>query len=36
MCSIHHTRKTQGWILGPPDPKTGKRRLDPPASWRAA
>ena len=29
-CSIHHTRKTQGWILGPPDPITGKRRLDPP------
>ena len=36
MCSIHHTRKTQGWILGPPDPDTGKRRLDPPGSWRAA
>ena len=30
LCSIHHTRKTQGWILGPPDPETGKRRLDPP------
>jgi hypothetical protein len=29
-CSIHHTRKTQGWIIGPPDPITGKRRLDPP------
>jgi hypothetical protein len=36
MCSIHHTRKTQGWILGPPDPETGKRKLDPPGSWRAA
>ena len=36
MCSIHHTRKTQGWILGPPDPETGKRSLDPPGSWRAA
>ena len=36
-CSIHHTRKTQGWILGPPDPITGKRRLDPPpAKARAA
>jgi hypothetical protein len=31
-CSIHHDRKTQGWILGPPDPVTGKRRLDPPGS----
>ena len=30
LCSIHHTRKTQGWTLGPPDPVTGKRRLDPP------
>jgi hypothetical protein len=36
MCSIHHTRKTQGWVLGPPDPETGKRKLDPPGSWRAA
>ena len=36
MCSIHHTRKTQGWILGPPDPETGKRRLDPPGKARAA
>jgi hypothetical protein len=37
LCSIHHTRKTQGWTLGPPDPKTGKRRLDPPpAIGRAA
>jgi hypothetical protein len=35
-CSIHHTRKTQGWILGPPDPVTGKRNLTPPADWRAA
>jgi hypothetical protein len=32
LCSIHHTRKTQGWILGPPDPITGKRRLDPPSA----
>jgi hypothetical protein len=30
MCSIHHMLKTRGWILGPPDPFTGKRRLDPP------
>jgi hypothetical protein len=37
LCSIHHTRKTQGWILGPPDPVTGKRRLEPPpAVSRAA
>ncbi len=37
ICSIHHTRKSQGWTLGPPDPTTGKRRLDPPrASRRAA
>jgi hypothetical protein len=37
LCSIHHTRKTQGWILGPPDPITGKRKLDPPpAASRAA
>jgi hypothetical protein len=36
LCSIHHTRKSQGWILGPPDPITGKRRLDPPGQARAA
>jgi hypothetical protein len=36
LCSIHHDRKTQGWILGPPDPVTGKRRLDPPGHARAA
>ena len=30
LCSIHHTRKTQGWTLGPPDPNTGKRKLTPP------
>ncbi len=36
LCSIHHTRKTQGWILGPPDPVTGKRRLDPPPVARRA
>jgi hypothetical protein len=31
-CAIHHDRKTSGWILGPPDPVTGKRRLDPPGA----
>jgi hypothetical protein len=36
LCSIHHDRKSSGWILGPPDPVTGKRRLDPPGSERAA
>jgi hypothetical protein len=36
LCSIHHERKSSGWILGPPDPETGKRRLDPPGSERAA
>ncbi len=36
LCSIHHTRKSSGWILGPPDPVTGKRRLEPPGSARAA
>jgi len=36
-CWTHHRLKTQGWILGPPDPATGKRRLDPPpAPGRAA
>lgn len=29
-CSIDHGRKTRGWILGPPDPRTGKRTLRPP------
>ena len=36
LCSIHHTRKTQGWTLGPPDPITGKRRLTPPPVVLAA
>jgi len=35
-CWTHHRLKTQGWRLGPPDPITGKRRLDPPAPGRAA
>ena len=29
-CSPHHRRKTQGWILGPRDAKTGKRTLTQP------
>ncbi len=36
LCSVHHKRKTRGWRLGPPDPVTGKRRLDPPGESRAA
>ncbi len=32
MCSIHHRLKSQGWTLGPPGPKTGKRKLRPPPS----
>jgi Domain of unknown function (DUF222) len=32
VCSIHHDRKSSGWILGPPDPVTGKRRLEPPGT----
>ncbi len=36
ICSPDHRRKTQGWLLGPPDPITGKRRLDPPGASRAA
>jgi len=29
LCSVHHRRKTRGWILRPPDPHTGKRTLEP-------
>jgi Domain of unknown function (DUF222) len=36
LCSIHHARKSAGWLLGPPDPVTGKRRLSPPGNARAA
>ncbi len=36
LCSVDHRRKTQGWLLGPPDPVTGKRSLDPPGASRAA
>ncbi len=33
-CSVHHRRKTAGWILGQPHPDTGKRRLEPPPGQR--
>jgi hypothetical protein len=33
-CSVHHRRKTQGWMLGPRDTKTGKRTLSAPAEPR--
>ncbi|MCU1459657.1 MAG: protein of unknown function endonuclease [Actinomycetia bacterium] len=36
LCSVDHRRKTQGWLLGPPDPVTGKRGLSPPGTSRAA
>ncbi len=36
LCSVHHRRKTQGWLLGPPDPATGKRPLEPPGRSNAA
>ena len=26
LCYYHHQLKSRGWILGPPDPETGKRR----------
>jgi len=29
-CTPHHRLKTQGWILGPRNPTTGKRTLTPP------
>jgi hypothetical protein len=31
-CSRHHRLKTEGWILGPQDPITGKYRLYPPGT----
>jgi hypothetical protein len=31
LCSVHHRRKTSGWILGPRDPHNGRRTLEPPA-----
>jgi HNH endonuclease len=30
LCSQDHTRKSKGWILGPPNPITGKCTLRPP------
>jgi hypothetical protein len=30
LCSVDHDRKTRGWKLGPRDPNTAKRTLDPP------
>ena len=35
LCYFHHRLKTSGWILGPPDTRTGKRKLRPPPA-RAA
>jgi hypothetical protein len=32
LCYFHHRLKSRGWILGPPDPITGKRKLFPPNS----
>jgi hypothetical protein len=29
LCYKHHRRKSLGWVLGPPDPYTGKRPLRP-------
>jgi hypothetical protein len=31
-CSRHHRLKTEGWVLGPRDPVTGKYRLYPPGT----
>ena len=30
LCYFHHRLKSRGWILGPPNPITGKRKLFPP------
>jgi hypothetical protein len=30
LCSPDHKLKSEGWILGPPNPTTGKRTLTPP------
>jgi hypothetical protein len=35
LCYVHHRLKSSGWILGPPDPTTGKCELRAPKS-RAA
>ncbi len=36
LCSVDHRRKTRGWLLGPPDPISGKRSLEPPGTARTA
>jgi hypothetical protein len=36
LCAIHHRRKSRGWLLGPPDPRTGKRTLTEPSKVSAA
>src|SRR3954471_4610735 len=36
LCSVHHKRKSKGWILGQPHPDTGKRTLDPPGAGSKA
>jgi hypothetical protein len=35
LCSPDHKLKTQGWILGPRNPTTGKRTLTPPPPIRS-
>ncbi len=35
LCYRHHRLKSSGWLLGPPDPETRKRKLRPPPA-RAA
>jgi hypothetical protein len=36
LCAIHHRRKSRGWLLGPPDPRTGKRTITEPRKVSAA
>ena len=36
LCYVHHRLKSSGWILGPPDPTTGKCTLTPPRARAAA
>ena len=36
LCYVHHRMKSKGWTLGPPDPVTGKRRLQAPDADRPA
>jgi hypothetical protein len=35
LCLQHHRLKSSGWTLGPPDPKTAKRCLQPPLARSA-